>query len=198
MVVTKIVSSLEKVFLDDKIEKFTSLEKVSALKGERLSFQLAYGFSYDDEHNEGTYLRLSVKIDGELSEYASVKHVENVAVKKPVNKNAYDEQYLRTAPGLYPDMLEDLRYNNSIITQGDVTEALWIELNIPENTDKIGKSKLSVVLYSGDREYSRSELEIDVINAALPKDDIYLTQWFHCDCLANYYDVPVWSESTGK
>ena len=194
MVVTKIVSSLEKVFLDDKIEKFTALEKVSALKGERLSFQLAYGFSYDNEHSETTYLRLSVKVEGELSEYANIRHVENVAVKKPLSRHAYDAQYLRSTPGLYPDMLEELRYNNSIVTLGDVTEALWIELNIPENTDKIGKSKLAVVLFSGDREYSRSEIEIDVINAALPKDDIYLTQWFHCDCLANYYDVPAWSE----
>ena len=148
MLVTKIISSLEKVFLDDKIEKFTALEKVSALKGERLSFQLAYGFSYDNEHSETTYLRLSVKVEGELSEYANIRHVENVAVKKPLSRHAYDAQYLRSTPGLYPDMLEELRYNNSIVTLGDVTEALWIELNIPENTDKIGKSKLAVVLFS--------------------------------------------------
>ena len=198
MLVTKIISSLEKVFLDDSIEKFTQVERMSALKGERLSFQIAYGLSYDEEHSGASRIGLSIRFEGELSEYVSVRHVESVAVKKPVWRNSYDDQYLRTAPGLYPDMIENLRNNGSIIVQGDVTEALWVELNIPEDTDKIGSSKLTAVLFADDREFSRSTVEIDLINATLPSEDIYFTQWFHCDCLANYYNVPVWSEKHWK
>ena len=33
-----------------------------------------------------------------------------------------------------------------------------------------------------------------MINATLPDEDIYFTQWFHSDCLAQYYNVDVWSD----
>jgi hypothetical protein len=36
--------------------------------------------------------------------------------------------------------------------------------------------------------------EVTVINAMLPAQEMRVTQWFHTDCLANYYNVPAWSE----
>ena len=40
MLKTKIISSMEKVFVDQKVEDFLALSYISALKGERLSLQL--------------------------------------------------------------------------------------------------------------------------------------------------------------
>ena len=39
MLRTKVVSSLEKVFVDQKIDDFNALEKISALRGERIAVQ---------------------------------------------------------------------------------------------------------------------------------------------------------------
>ena len=40
----KFISSLEKVFPDQKIEDFATLETISALRGERISVQLIYSY----------------------------------------------------------------------------------------------------------------------------------------------------------
>ena len=37
-------------------------------------------------------------------------------------------------------------------------------------------------------------LTIEMVNAELPAQTMYVTQWFHCDCLANYYHCEPWSE----
>ena len=42
MIRTKIVSSLEKCFLDESIDKFEELKSISVLKNERLFVQLLY------------------------------------------------------------------------------------------------------------------------------------------------------------
>ena len=42
MLKTKIVSSQQKAFIDDKIDAFPTLDKISVLRGERLSVQLLY------------------------------------------------------------------------------------------------------------------------------------------------------------
>ena len=36
--------------------------------------------------------------------------------------------------------------------------------------------------------------KIEIIDAQLPEQTLKFTEWFYTDCLANYYDVPVWSE----
>jgi hypothetical protein len=41
---------------------------------------------------------------------------------------------------------------------------------------------------------SSETLTIEVVNAELPAQTQYVTQWFHCDCLANYYHCEPWSE----
>ena len=40
----------------------------------------------------------------------------------------------------------------------------------------------------------KESITVDVISATLPEQTLTVTQWFHCDCLAHYYDVDVWSE----
>ena len=42
MLKTKLISSLSRVFMDSKLEDFAPLTKISALKGERISFQLVH------------------------------------------------------------------------------------------------------------------------------------------------------------
>ena len=41
---------------------------------------------------------------------------------------------------------------------------------------------------------SEQSFKLEVLPAKLPKQELICTHWFHADCLAVYYNVPVWSE----
>ena len=202
MLKTKIISSLEKVFPDQKIRDFDSLERISALRGERLSLQLI--FVDEGEPKVPARAHGHLKLEGELAPYVSIKEVRHVPVTMPVGPR-HDENYLRITPGVYPDLLTDLRYRG-LVTVTPTLTSLWLEINIPENFS--GSTTLSASLsyanvknvafhsFDGSEEWitETASVDIEVIDALLPKDGLIFTQWFYCDCLANYYGVEVWSE----
>lgn len=37
--------------------------------------------------------------------------------------------------------------------------------------------------------------EVEIMDAVLPKQDLIVTEWFHGDCIADYYQIPVFSET---
>ena len=187
MVRTKIVSSLEKVFLDNKIEQFAALEKISALRGERLSVQLLIS------NDSGKYIsRIPVAVKGAFAEISSLHLVTSVPVDMPTNVMGYDDNYLRTAPGLFPDLLRPLYYGGYVSSVVGNLLSVWVQINIPEDFPA-AEHELKIDITVGEDTVSATAL-IDVIAASLPAEDIYFTQWFHTDCLANYYNVDTFSE----
>ena len=138
----KIVSSLEKAFVEESIDKFEALERISVLKGERFSLQLLY--TYEEDENEFYQLRLRPEISGALAKYVTLHSVLNVPVIQPVTYNRIDDNYLRTTPGLYPDMLEPVHYNGEFRVRRGCLESLWLEFNIPEDCDAIGENALTI------------------------------------------------------
>ena len=203
MLKTKIVSSQQKPFIDEKIEAYPTLERISVLRGERLSFQLLYVDEGEEYIPKRPYCRL--ELSGALAEGATVRDVRYVPVERPIHPDAYDSNYLRITPGLYPDVLTPLRYKGKFIISRDKLRSLWIELEIPEDASGVMPLDLSIIMESAslgetgettfDRiEISRNTLEIDVIPASLPEQELIFTQWFYADGLAGYYDEPAWSE----
>ena len=193
----KIVSSLVKARLEDSFDSFDKIKEISVLRGERLSLQLLcyYKFtsdvSYVEMSNDKTLA--SVCVSGELAEHATLRIVENVPVSRPtLDRSNGDDDYISKKPGLFPDLLSPMHYDNVICLSPELLYSVWIEINIPKDF-KAGASKLTFKIDNG-HESSSTKVEIDVINALLPDEDIYFTQWFHCDCLANWYGVDVWSE----
>ena len=186
----KILSSLEKPFKDDNFEKFKALEHLSALKNERISFQLIASISNTDAFFE----EYVVSFDGALAKYATVREVVSVPVTLPTFPDLYDDNYLRLTPGLYPDLLLPLRYADRLRVNKYFLSALWIELDLREVTDvPTGTLPLTVTL-SNENENSSETLVLDIIDASLPEQKLIFTEWFHTDCLANYYRVPVFSD----
>ena len=192
MIRAKIVSSLEKIFIDKKIDDFNTLEKISVLKGERLSIQLAVTYEADNSPYLHESLRIVPVVSGELSKYSNMRRVFSVPVSKTVNNIGTDDNYLRTEPGLFPDILKPLYYGGKITLSSGHTNAVWIEINVPQDA-KCGESEFTVVIDGGDYGHVSCSITIEVIDAILPDEDVYFTQWFHSDCLANYYNVEVWS-----
>lgn len=177
----KQVSSLSKVYLDGKCE-FYEIKKDKVLKGERFSYQIAYK---SDER-----FTSSVKIDSELEKYITVRAVGNVASELPCypDKTAYTE---RSQPGLYPDVLFPIKENHFI--KPNNWFSLWITVDVPCDIDA-GKYDIKIKIFKDEKELSSCKLTLTVINAVLPEQTLINTEWFHTDCIADYFKVPVFSQ----
>ena len=193
MIKTKIVSSLEKVFLDDSLDGFSQIDKISVLKGERLSLQLIYTYEGKDSPFTLEPRRIAPKISGALADYLSIRRVFHVPVMKTLHNSGSDDNYVRKEPGLFPDILRPLYYGGKLSFALDMLSSAWLEINVPEDMEA-GEHTLTISFDGGEFGTCESTVTVDVINATLPKEDIYFTQWFHADCLANYYNVDVWSD----
>ncbi len=193
MLKTKIVSSQEKIFLDDSIETFGTLDKISALRGESVSVQLLYV----DTEDTGEYLPrrpfCDLTLGGELAPYASARDVRWVPVDRPTVPGTDDGNYLRLTPGVYPDVLTPLRYGGKLCPSRDKLRSVWIEMHIPEHLT--GECTLTVTVTEKESSTSVTEsVIVDVIPATLPEQKTHFTQWFYADCLASYYNVEPWSD----
>ncbi|QOV18394.1 DUF4091 domain-containing protein [Blautia liquoris] len=187
MINTKIVSSLEKIFPDEEPVAKPECTNLSGLKKETVSFQIAY---YGNV-NSKEYVHL--EIDSDIKDWIRVRTVELVPSALPCNA-VYDDNYLRTTPGMFPDLLRDLK-NNQVPVIAHQWRALWIDITIPEDADP-GNYKMSFIM----QEDSVGEIldtkttKIKVIDAMLPEQRLIHTEWFHADCLADYYHLRPWSD----
>ena len=193
MIQTKIVSSMEKCFADSGIGAFATLTHLSALKNERVSFQLLYTDDTNDTTLPYRSTNFALQIEGVPQEVVSVRRVDCVPVTIPCLAEGCDDNYLRTATGLYPDLLSPLQYGGVSVMRHQL-QSVWIELDINERLPA-GEHPITIKLTNSSGEaQAQNTFTLTVINALLPPQEMIFTQWFHTDCLANYYNVPVWSE----
>jgi hypothetical protein len=124
-----------------------------------------------------------------------------MAVTKPSPYGFHPQAgYLRTTPGVYPDMLEEAIFGGKFVLSRDDLQSFWIDVEIPDSDDVVGKDQLTVKIVATNRtgdlslEVPDMKINIEVINATLPEQELKMTHWFYSDTLAQYYNVPVWSE----
>ena len=193
MILTKLTSSMEKCFLDGNLESYPTLSHLSALKNERVSFQLFYTDDTVDTALPYRAMTYRLQIEGLAKELYSIRHVDSVPVTIPCLAENGDGNFLRTTPGLYPDVLTPLYHNVVSVMRGQL-QAVWIEIDLAEKLPA-GEHTITVKLLDGAREVqTENTLTLTVVDALLPPQEMILTQWFHTDCLANYYNVEPWSE----
>ncbi len=191
MLITKLISSQEKVFLDSRPEDYPELASLTALQGEVVSFQLIHTDLGEEYLPWRPYV--SVSLDGELAPFTTLRDVRSVSVDRPCTPGKTDSNYLRTEIGLYPDLLTPLRYGGKLIPSRELLRAVWIEIRIPEDAE--GDLSLSLTLSVPDTAVCVTQtLTVTVLPVALPPQKLLFTQWFYPDCLAAYYNVPAWSE----
>lgn len=200
MIKTKIVSSLEKALLESPIEKYDELKRISALKGERVSVQLLHCYFHEPANGNWDKRKVyaTVTLDGTLAKYANLRDVCNVGLATPTLEQSApdDNNYITKRPAILPDVLRPLHHGNSVSVIASLVNSVWIEINIPKNI-KAGEHTLTIKLDTKDGN-SENSLTVEVINAVMPDESIYMTQWFHCDCLASYYNVKTWSAQHWK
>lgn len=185
---TKLVSSLYKVFADEPPAEAPHL-RGSALQNESYSFQIAYS-------SEKLIKPLRVRVNSDLAGRLKLYAVGLAPSELPWVHNK-DENYLRTAPGLYPDPLYPLEEQDGAYLANALPgqwRAIWVNVQLDEGVSA-GTYGIELHLETEEGEALGSErFELEVIPALLPEQKLIHTEWFHTDCLATHYQVDVFSE----
>lgn len=178
------LTSLEKVFFDYEIND-EEIKEITGFKNERLSYQIAY--SYEDFWGR---LDVKVNVDSPLKEYITIRSVGNVPSELP-HRDEIDEYYERTTPGLFPDVLYPLD-NDSFVVTSRLWHSLWVDINLNGNVES-GKYPLDLIFEFGGNSVTK-HVDVNIINAFLPSQELIYTQWLHADCIADYYKLETFSE----
>ena len=198
MIITKAVSALEKPFADQEISDFEERKKVSALRGERVSFQLIYIYKMDDVEKREWVLYYP-EISGPLAPYATLSAVRNVGVQKPcvgTPSTREDKNYLRTRPGLFPDILTPLGEGNKFVAASDILNSIWIDIELPADAALAGEQTLTVdIIRKKDGSKVASETyTVDILPISLPEEKVLYTQFFYHASISGYYGLDDYSE----
>ncbi len=178
-----LVSSLEKVFPDREPAPMTTA--LAALRGDSVSFQLAVCPSALRIHE------LPFTVSSPIREYLTVRSVQTVPVRY-ATVSAEDGNYISDKPGMYPDLLLPVTEQRGFIDTPGTWSALWIEAEIPEDA-RAGVYPVEIQMQCGEETFIVST-SIEIIDAVLPEQTLKHTEWFHCDGIAQYYGLTVWSE----
>lgn len=176
-----IVSDMAKTLPADEL-RYSEREAFDALGGEAIVFQVLY-------RHEGVKARVK-RVDIDCPVPASVYFVRNVPVERPVG-DTWDANYLSTLPGMYPDCLEPFAPGGTVRTA-----ATWQSLYIILEAAPAGSYPI-VIRFTDctDGFVDEKRAALTWHHAALPEQTLKYTRWFHCDALAEYYHVPMFSDA---
>lgn len=184
------LSSLSKVFADQELLDPESAGG-TALWNEVYSFQVAYRSQETLKH-----IQISVQSDYWLP-YIRVRSVGLAPSELPAYPTA-DEGYLRTSPGLYPDILLPIPEGTHAIA--GQWRSVWVTVELPPMhapgaalQSVSGKIALAFATKEG-QPLGEALHMLTVLPAELPPQKLLHTQWFHSDCIATQYGVQVFSE----
>ncbi len=179
----KLISSLEKCFLDESISDKKEYKKGSCFKNELFHFCVCY-----QAEDERSYPVLTV--ESEISDYVRVSRIEVVPVQHAFDRYS-DDYFLRKTPGLYPDVMQPIGADGRLIAPTNL-KALMVEVDT-EGKVPAGIYPITFCFNEYGQEY-RQTFELEIIDAFLPKQETVYTQWFYCDCLMNYYETEAFDD----
>ena len=190
MIQIKAISSLEKVMMTDDYYGVDQLRTIKAARGERVSFQLLINNLYEKKRK----VYANVWVGDEFKKYARVARVGHVPVRLATYLANADNNYISKEPGLYPDVLYPVTETDDIPCEIYNATAVMITIDLPKNI-KSGKHVIEVFARDNKSEQTQSvKIALDVKKAVMPKNDLIFTQWFHCDSIASYFNVPMMSK----
>lgn len=183
----------------------------SVLKNEPFSFQALYRTSQSYIHP------VSIGLDTELP--AKAWRVDYVAVQHTA-ANESGKGFVSKEPGLFPDLLiprpakpvilsADLpqRWTPNFYCEKDTDatlnaapdfyQSVWFTVNADSHMLKAGRYPVRVVMTSlkTNKVIAEEVLLLEIVDAALPMQDFYYTNWFHVDCLCDLHGVAPYSNA---
>ena len=163
---------------------------LNALQGESVPFQLAI---FPELGENTSYSHLDVVAEVRSSLPVTIRKVGYVPCELLYFDNS-DGYYLKDTPGLFPDPLFP-GINSSFRLSTGRWNSLFLEVKTVHAP--AGQIPVTIVLKPRDAAYEAVETTvlIEVLGKALEPAGFEYTCWFHGDCLADYYQVPVFSEA---
>lgn len=180
MIQLKQVSSLEKV-LPEVTLNAKEITSVTALKGERCAYQVAYRTSKQRRIYD-------VKMESDIAEYVTVSKVNNVPVCFAISPEHLDDtNYITHGNAIIPDVLEpDIKR----VWSWPFYNCLWV--SVAEGAPA-GVHEIEIIFE--DLEYKESiKCQVEILDVELPEQNLIYTNWFHADCIATHYGVEMLSE----
>jgi len=189
----KQISPLEKIKSNEKA-LFDEIYKVKALKGERVSYQIAL---LSDER-----MIADISVSSPFGEGVKLYREREVFVDMPITEPeaADDEDYLTKEQTFLPDVLVPLGYENNKMIFSEKNAILWVRVDVPGDmpcgVHKVAINfeirKLSNKIVESVME--TKEFEIEVVSTKMPQQKLIYTRWFYADCIASAHNVEIYSE----
>lgn len=196
-----LVDSLEKVFPDAAPRPFDPTVPLTLVTGERANLQVAIHVPAAPAR---VLREVVVRVRATHGVRASLSQVELVDVRMPYESEIDPSEFLRTEPGLFPDLLRPLADEEIVPIVPGRWHAIWVSLEAdadaaPAGAVVEGGVRVEVDLLAGDAstavtEQVVREAPIEVVGAQLPQLGLVNTHWFHGDGIAQFYGVEVLSE----
>ncbi|MEE1043060.1 MAG: hypothetical protein UH854_03755 [Clostridia bacterium] len=194
----KQVSSMEKI-RSCGMGNPTEIRKMTVLKGQTFSYQIAIESSNNSE--------ITIDIISPLKEYVKLYSVKNVIMDLAAytdNEELFpvpDDDYITKEPGMMPDMLVPAEDEDNTFRFHTEAGAIWVTVKLPEDITA-GEYPITIKLTYSDyvKTFRKTDfndevtLIVDVIDEVIPKQSTKFSQWFHTDCIADVHNVPIYSE----
>ena len=192
MFLAKQISSLQKVREFDSLS-MNEITKETVLRGERFTYQISMRSDAPVIGN--------IKIESPLLDHIKIYKVEQSVMDAPVIDRIQEIGYITTEPGLMPDLLLPLD-NNGYLTLNMAGKTVWIEVNIP-NDFPAGEYTIKFSYETFDFNnpdaphaiIATKTMTIEVLPLAKKEQSLIYTRWFYADCIADYHNVPIWSDA---
>ena len=176
-----IFSSLEKIFPNEPLPD-SPLPALLVLKNEKADFQIAFSVQKGDT--------VSFSAGGELSAYLRFFTVRLIPAGLNAPKKS-DDYFISKNKAEYPELLWPIA--NEFTAEYDGVNTVWCEI-VPSPLLPAGEHTIDFQIKVGENPPMHCSIDINVIDAELPKQELIYTNWFHSDCLMEYYKIPVFSE----
>lgn len=164
-------------------------DRYGLLLGDRVSVQMAYMRDFALVPPGADRLFFSVKTPGGLR--AEIRQVGLVPVRLACTAD-HDGDYLTHGPAMLPDVLLPYDAENGVRLLDAQWRSLWVDLYAEAPGDY--HAAFSCQDAAGARVWEKT-IAVHVSAQALPKQTLIHTEWFHSDCIADYYGLEVFSEA---
>ena len=182
-----LASSLEKVFPSRRPRQLPPDSRLSVWPGNRCAVQLVYRAEDIPYALKG----FRIEVCGAPTT-PHLRSVELIPAEMPCFEVPQDSDYITKEPGLYPDLLQPLQDNRVTIIPRQY-RSVWISWEIPPDATP-GEHRVCISLTAPDDSLRfENNLTLRICSSMLPPQTLLHTEWFHGDCLANYYDTEVFS-----